>query len=89
MPLADAGLCCGSAGLYNIEQPALAGELGRRKAAAIVASGARLAVTGNIGCMTQLETTLAAGGHDLAVRHTMEVLARAGPGRGDPGTEAS
>jgi glycolate oxidase iron-sulfur subunit len=79
--LADAGVCCGSAGLYNIEQPELAGELGRRKAAAVVASGARMAVTGNIGCMTQLEATLAAGGHDVAVRHTMEVLAQAGPGQ--------
>ena len=89
VPLADAGLCCGSAGLYNVEQPELARDLGRRKAAAIVASGAQLAVTGNIGCMTQLETTFAAGGRDLAVRHTMEVLARAGPGGEGPGTEAS
>jgi glycolate oxidase iron-sulfur subunit len=79
--LADAGLCCGSAGLYNIEQPALAGALGARKAAAIAASGASLALTGNIGCLTQLDTSLAAAGARVPVRHTMELLAEAlGPG---------
>jgi glycolate oxidase iron-sulfur subunit len=76
-PLADAGLCCGSAGLYNVEQPALAGALGARKAAAIVASGAGLALTGNIGCLTQLESSLGAAGARIAVRHTMELLAEA------------
>src|SRR5690606_31279899 len=32
-PLAQADLCCGSAGIFNLVQPDLAGELGRRKAA--------------------------------------------------------
>jgi glycolate oxidase iron-sulfur subunit len=78
--LADAGLCCGSAGLYNIEQPALAAELGARKAAAIVASGAGVTVTGNIGCLTQLEATLAHRGSPVPVLHTMELVDRAGSG---------
>ena len=38
VPVADAGLCCGSAGLYNLEQPALAADLGRRKAATLIAA---------------------------------------------------
>ena len=75
VPLANAGVCCGSAGLYNIEQPALAAELGRRKAAAIAATGVTAVVSGNIGCLTQLETALAAAGHRVAIRHTMEFLA--------------
>jgi glycolate oxidase iron-sulfur subunit len=87
--LADADLCCGSAGLYNIEQPALAAELGARKAAAVVASGAGVAVTGNIGCLTQLEATLAAGGHRLPVRHTMELLVDAGHDASGRRAEAS
>ncbi|MGD9905159.1 MAG: (Fe-S)-binding protein [Vicinamibacterales bacterium] len=75
VPLADAGICCGSAGLYNIEQPALAAELGRRKAAAIADSGADLVVSGNIGCLTQLASALAGGGHPRPACHTMELIA--------------
>ena len=77
VPLADAGMCCGSAGLYNIEQPALAAELGAHKATAIAASGATLAISGNIGCLTQLDAALAVAGHDIPVCHTMELLAGA------------
>lgn len=77
VPVADAGLCCGSAGLYNVEQPAIAAELGRRKAAALAATGASLAVTANIGCLMQLDASLAAAGHALPVHHAAELLAMA------------
>lgn len=72
--IADSGLCCGSAGLYNIEQPDIASDLGRRKAEAIRTSGAPLVVTANIGCLTQMATSLAAIGHQVDVRHVVEVL---------------
>jgi glycolate oxidase iron-sulfur subunit len=68
--LNDGETCCGSAGLYNIEQPATAAELGRRKAAAIAATSASLVATGNIGCITQI-----AAHSPTPVRHTVEVLA--------------
>ena len=77
VPLADAGMCCGSAGLYNIEQPELAAELGRAQGGGDRRLGRTLAITGNIGCLTQLDATLAAAGHDIQVRHTMELLAGA------------
>jgi len=83
VPLADAGICCGSAGLYNIEQPALAAELGRRKAAAVAAAGVDVVVSGNIGCLTQL-AAVAPDGRPVAAWHTMELLADPdldGPGR--------
>ena len=70
----DAHLCCGSAGTYNIDQPEIASSLGQRKARAIVASGAQLVVSGNIGCMTQLRMHLAKLGSSIPVRHTMQVL---------------
>ena len=38
--IAEAELCCGSAGIYNILNPEPARELGDRKAANIVATGA-------------------------------------------------
>ena len=77
--IADAGLCCGSAGLYNIEQPDLARELGRRKADAIAASGATMALTANIGCLTQIQTSLGASGQAVPVHHVAELLSMALP----------
>ena len=75
-------MCCGSAGLYNLEQPAIAAELGARKAAALAASGAAIVATGNIGCLTQLEKALAEAGAAIRLRHTIELLAEASvPGR--------
>jgi len=51
---ADAHLCCGSAGTYNMLQPAIARQLGQRKAAAIDRLTPHVIATGNIGCMTQI-----------------------------------
>ncbi|MCW3008680.1 MAG: 4Fe-4S dicluster protein [Solirubrobacterales bacterium] len=70
-------LCCGSAGTYNIEKPAIAHQLGERKARNLLATGAQLIATGNIGCMTQVQQHLAALGHDIPVLHTLQVLDRA------------
>jgi len=84
VPLAESSLCCGSAGLYNLEQPALAAALGARKAAVIAASGATLVVSANIGCLTQLQTSLAAAGHTAEVAHVVELLDMALPRRRGP-----
>jgi len=70
-------ICCGSAGTYNVEHPTTAAELGERKARNLLASGADLVATGNIGCMTQVQTHLRALGHDLPVMHTFQLLDRA------------
>lgn len=65
----DAHLCCGSAGTYNILQPAIADELGRRKAAAIDRLHADVIATGNIGCATQIGRFVG-----RPVVHTVELL---------------
>lgn len=70
-------LCCGSAGVYNLEQPELARQIGARKAQNILATGAQAVVTGNIGCMMQIRAHLAAAGRPLPVWHTVELLAAA------------
>ena len=62
-------LCCGSAGTYNILQPALATQLRDRKADNISKTTPDVVSTGNIGCMTQL-----AGALDVPVVHTVELL---------------
>jgi glycolate oxidase iron-sulfur subunit len=62
-------LCCGSAGTYNILQPAIAADLRDRKVANIKSMRPDLVVAGNIGCITQL-----ASGMDIPIAHTVELL---------------
>ncbi len=73
---ADAHLCCGSAGTYNLLQPEISAELKRRKVATLEAKAPDLIAAGNIGCMMQI-----GGGTDLPVVHTVELLdwANGGP----------
>jgi glycolate oxidase iron-sulfur subunit len=81
--LADAHLCCGSAGTYNLDQPVIAASLGEKKARAVLATGAEIVATGNIGCLTQLQLHLGKLGSQTNVRHTMQVLRDAYHGDGD------
>jgi glycolate oxidase iron-sulfur subunit len=70
VPVADAHLCCGSAGTYSILQPALATELRNRKLQALEAAGPAGIATANIGCLAHL-----AGHARTPVRHWIELLA--------------
>ncbi len=72
--VADAGTCCGSAGVYNLLQPEAATELGARKAESVLATGAPLLISANPGCSLQIASALAARGQDIAVAHTAEVI---------------
>lgn len=74
LELPDAHICCGSAGSYNLDQPAIATALGEKKARAILATSAEVLATGNIGCLTQLRAHFARLGANLPVRHTIQVL---------------
>jgi len=65
----DSHLCCGSAGTYNLLQPELAEELGKRKAAAIDSVSPDVIATGNIGCMVQIGRNARA-----PIVHTVELL---------------
>ncbi len=70
----DAGTCCGSAGVYNLLQPAAASELGARKAESVLATGAPLLISANPGCSLQIASALAERGQHIAVAHTAQVL---------------
>jgi glycolate oxidase iron-sulfur subunit len=77
--IAESELCCGSAGIYNVLNPVPAGELGDRKAANIVATGAQVLVTANPGCLMQVTSAIdrhaqQTGGHPMGMAHTVEVL---------------
>jgi glycolate oxidase iron-sulfur subunit len=71
---ADPEACCGSAGIYNLVHPRLAGPIGRRKAAALAACGADVVATGNPGCMMQIAAHLRALGSPVRVVHPVELL---------------
>ncbi|GAA4885259.1 (Fe-S)-binding protein [Serinicoccus chungangensis] len=70
----DGEICCGSAGVYNILQPEPATELGDRKAASILRTGAGLVVTANPGCLMQISRALERAGRPLPFVHTAVVL---------------
>jgi glycolate oxidase iron-sulfur subunit len=73
---AEPGTCCGSAGVYNLLQPRAAAELGRRKAAALAATGADVIAAGNPGCALQIAAYLREAGEERPVLHPVELLAR-------------
>ncbi len=70
----DPTICCGSAGIYNLVEPATAQELGDRKAQNCLATGAEMAVAGNPGCLLQIRAALERAGSKLPVLHTIEIL---------------
>jgi glycolate oxidase iron-sulfur subunit len=72
--IADPDICCGSAGVYNLLNPEAAGELGDRKARAVLATGADLMVTANPGCLLQVAASVARQGARIGLAHTVEVL---------------
>lgn len=72
----EAGVCCGSAGIYNLVQPVEAAELGRIKAADLAGTGAELAVSANIGCTLQIRQHMAGQERPLPVLHPLELLQR-------------
>lgn len=75
--LPGAELCCGSAGVYNLLEPDIAEELGRRAVERIRRSGARIVASGNPGCLMQLSRHCRAQGLDIEVVHPVSLLARA------------
>jgi glycolate oxidase iron-sulfur subunit len=72
--IADPDICCGSAGVYNLLNPEAAGELGDRKARAVLATGAELLVTANPGCLMQVASSVSRQGGRIGLAHTVEVL---------------
>ncbi|MBA4291901.1 2-hydroxy-acid oxidase [bacterium] len=74
VPLSEAELCCGSAGTYNVFQPAKARELLNRKWANITQTQAQIVVTGNPGCQSWIEQANQESNRPIRVLHTLELL---------------
>jgi glycolate oxidase iron-sulfur subunit len=74
VPLAETELCCGAAGSYNLTQPEMSEQLGRRKARNILDTGAQAVFTGNVGCLLQIVRYLREQKPDLWVAHPVDAL---------------
>ena len=72
--LPEAGICCGSAGTYNLTEPAMSDRLARRKMQNILSTGAKIVLAANAGCLLQIQREVRQGGHPLLVMHPMDLL---------------
>jgi glycolate oxidase iron-sulfur subunit len=74
VPLADSEACCGAAGSYNLTQPDMAEQVGRRKARNILDTGAQAVFTGNIGCLLQIGRYVRAERPNMLIAHPIDAL---------------
>jgi glycolate oxidase iron-sulfur subunit len=74
LEIPESPICCGSAGIYNLVQPEAASELGDRKARLIAPLQPDIVVTGNPGCLLQLQSALAKANQRIPVVHTIQLL---------------
>jgi glycolate oxidase iron-sulfur subunit len=72
MPMAD--VCCGSAGIYNVLQTAMAMQVLDEKMANIDLVKPDVIATANPGCMLQLEAGVARAGGKQRVLHVIQLL---------------
>ncbi len=70
----ESSLCCGSAGIYNVTQPAMAERLQRRKVENLLSVAADVVATANPGCALQVQNGLRACGSATPVKHIVELL---------------
>ncbi len=70
----DAALCCGSAGVYNMLQPEVAGELGKQKVENLLNTGAELIASANPGCTIQISKHLELQEKAIPIMHPVELL---------------
>jgi glycolate oxidase iron-sulfur subunit len=75
--LPEANWCCGSAGIYNLTQPEMAGQLLDRKMKHIRATRCEVVATGNPGCLLQIVNGAVREGIALRVVHPVTLLAEA------------
>jgi glycolate oxidase iron-sulfur subunit len=79
--LAYPDLCCGSAGVYNLQHPEMSSTILDAKMDDIRASGASLLISANPGCILQLRKGIDEANLSIGVKHIAEVLDEALSGR--------
>ena len=66
--------CCGSAGIYNLVRPQMAQQLLEKKIEEILTTNPMRVVTGNPGCLLQIQSGLQERGVHIPVQHPVELL---------------
>ena len=74
-------ICCGSAGSYNIDQPKIAADLGKRKVGNLLKVEPDWVVSGNIGCIMQVRSCMNDSDYAPKVIHLAGLLRRAYEGQ--------
>ena len=75
--LPESTWCCGSAGIYNVIQPEMAGQLLERKLNHIKSTGAPIVATSNPGCLAHMNNGIRQQGLTLRLAHPISLLAEA------------
>jgi len=74
VPLAESDLCCGAAGMYNLEQPQTAADLADRKLDHVAAAKVDVLITGNAGCAAHLAAQARTRRQNLRIAHPVELI---------------
>jgi glycolate oxidase iron-sulfur subunit len=73
---AESEICCGSAGIYNLVEPEIAGQLMQRKVRNLLTTQPDAIASGNPGCTLQIRAGLRRVGETVPVLHPVELLDR-------------
>jgi glycolate oxidase iron-sulfur subunit len=74
LDIAEAEICCGSAGVYNLLEPGPAAALGARKARHVLAAQPDVLATANPGCLLQITAALERLDARIPALHPIELL---------------
>ena len=74
LTLPESEVCCGAAGTYNLVEPEMADRLAKRKLDCIRKTGASIVLTGNSGCMMQIDRQRRLEQEGVIVMHPMDLL---------------
>lgn len=72
--LPESEICCGSAGVYNLNEAEMSDRLARRKLENILRTDARIVLAANAGCILQIQREIRRHKLSLPVMHPMELL---------------
>ncbi len=72
--LPESGICCGSAGTYNLNEAEMSDRLAQRKIENILSTGARIVLASNAGCLLQIQREVRQRKLPLFVMHPMDLL---------------
>mgnify|MGYP002623615370 CR=1 FL=1 len=74
VPLPESEICCGAAGSYNLTEPEMSDRLAKRKYRNIMSTAPQAVITGNAGCLLQIQSEMRHAGKKIPVMHPMDLL---------------